>query len=162
MADVPIAVFGCVRTYQESFLDCVTSVTRTIVHLPVMDWYLVDTVHHEHPVRNNTLVVGGYPAFVKGYTHQTCTPIIMAAMELPLASMVALIDRLILESQDWLSNTDVQRLGEFKEAIVVRAFRVKAAAKTFQRQFREAMANPAYHMCHKRLLGEFLELQPCK
>jgi hypothetical protein len=152
MADVPVALLGCVRHGQ--------NVTRTYVH--VRDSLtLVETVHHG---RDNVRILFSYPHEFLVYIQQrTNVPVVMGALELPLARLLSLIDRVPKNPYSYayghLPESTVypglESLCQFRAAAISHAVRVKAAARTIERQFREAMANPAYQLCKKRLHREF-------
>lgn len=52
-----------------------------------------------------------------------------------------------------------ETLREFRNGLVLQGIRKKVAARSIQGAFRNAIANPAYRLCKKRLLREFMELQ---
>lgn len=157
-----VPVFGCVWTGHESWVDCVLPVTRTYVHVPGTEWFLEESVRTYHSDHLDSLEVVFRPEyFIEGTVD--CVPIVMGAMELPLARLVSMIDRWKfyrcplspMRASNRVPLPDVRMLREFRDS----AIRTNAAAKTVQRRFRESISDPAYAMCRRRLLREFRELQ---
>lgn len=54
---------------------------------------------------------------------------------------------------------EIQALDTWRFALILEGLRKRQAVRAIQRQFREAVANPEYAMCKKRLLREFHELR---
>jgi hypothetical protein len=52
-------------------------------------------------------------------------------------------------------NRPFETTRAFRNSLVLQGIRKKTAARAIQRQFKEAIANPAYRMCKNRLLREF-------
>lgn len=50
---------------------------------------------------------------------------------------------------------EIRALETWKATLILEGLRRRLAARAIQRQFREAIANPAYTLCQKRLLQEF-------
>lgn len=170
MADVPVPLFGCVRDGQKSFPDCIVNVTRTYVQLQNY-LTIVETIHHDlgdsKTFLDDVRLAFMYPSEYVVDTRGGPKPVVMGAMELPLSRLLALIDRVSMNPNshvyghlpDFVIYPALDSLRRFRDDAIVRAFHVKTAIRTFQRQFREARDNPAYPVCQRRLLREFQELQ---
>lgn len=171
MADVRVPLFGSVRKGSKSYGDPYNiNVTWTYVCISE-NLTLVETIHHgpctDVPsVLDDARLQFGYPLECIVGT-RTYVPVVMGAMELPLSRLLVLIDRVCMNPSshlygclpDCMIYPGLWSLRRFRMDAIERAVRVKAAARTIWRQFKESRDNPNFRLCQKRLLGEFEDLQ---
>jgi len=127
----------------------------TYVKVPGTDRYILNIERPEHPTLNacSTWSLDLSPL----YEPQKA----FVSMSIPRSIMV----RYIHASTEFLKKNlkvceesklkEIRALDVWKKMLVLEGLCRCQAARTIQRQFREAMANPAYFMCQKRLLREF-------
>ena len=151
MADVLVNVFGSVRDRREWWetrdpADTTqVTVTRTIVHVPGTSQFLHENVCHEKPfMRRLHLDVFPKDIYVYSWDKRFVQPFVMGALEIPLARLVDLIDRILpfeRRTSRYSDSSTVRALEDFRRTAIARAIRRTAAARVIQRAYREARDN---------------------